>query len=152
MQNRAGTKPTNQSMGTTLPKFNSSPLKIGRNPKGRPSIEKPQFFRGELLNFGCVCVYIIHSNTININIITCLHFHFAKVVGSINSIKLPGPQVPSEKSGLVDKVSSNEKIPTYKNGSIHCKVDPLLLLHLSKVITPGKPIYKAIYRGLKGAL
>ena len=35
-------------------KFNSSPLKIGRNPKGEDRLPLPSFFRGELLNFGGV--------------------------------------------------------------------------------------------------
>ena len=37
----------------TLPKFNSLPLNIGRAPK-RKLVFQPPFFRGELLNFGCV--------------------------------------------------------------------------------------------------
>ena len=40
-------------MGVTLPETNTSPLKIGRNPKGNSSPNQ-HFSRGELLNFGGV--------------------------------------------------------------------------------------------------
>ena len=42
----------------TLPKFNSSPLKIGRNPKGNEKVFQPPFFSGELLNFGGLMAYL----------------------------------------------------------------------------------------------
>ena len=37
---------------STLPKFNSSPLKSYRNPIGKANVFQPSIFRGELLNFG----------------------------------------------------------------------------------------------------
>ena len=39
---------------TTLPKFNSSPLKSYRDPIGSRIVFQPPFFRGEVLNFGRV--------------------------------------------------------------------------------------------------
>ena len=42
---------------STLPKFNSSPLKSYRNPIGKANVFQPSIFRGELLNLGGLYVY-----------------------------------------------------------------------------------------------